>query len=217
MPRIESLCTNHVGQTICGLLVLQECGRSRDGHVLYKCRCTECGNISTKYSNQLTCKTSGCKYCAPKRISEKLKKHGQHRTRLYKIWLGMKARCKNTPGQTKKHDYFNYYKRGIRVCEEWDVFENFFAWAINNGYKNNLSIDRINNDGNYCPENCRWVTKQQQAENKRNSILVAFNDKLLTPKELSKILGVKRQNLYRKIHRGEYGKIYIGGRLSAKK
>lgn len=209
MARIDSLCTKYVGKTINRLYVLRECGRARDKHVLYECQCLDCGALVTKRSNALTHNT-GCKYCARKKVSIANKKHGQRNTRLYSIWSAMKARCKDTPGQKKKHDYDCYYKRGISVCGDWLDFENFYNWAIRNGYKNNLTIDRIDNNKGYCPENCRWVTRLENMRNKRNTIRVYFNNKLLTTAELSEATGIKQQNLYRKLHRGDYGKVYIG-------
>jgi predicted transcriptional regulator len=90
-------------------------------------------------------------------------KHGESSTRLYEIWIGMKKRCFN-----KKHkSYKKYGKRGITICNEWrDHFDTFKDWSHNNGYKENLEIDRKNNDGNYEPDNCRWVTNQQNLFNK---------------------------------------------------
>lgn len=85
------------------------------------------------------------------------------RKRIYKIWYGMKSRC-NKPGDK---DYKLYGGRGIKMCQEWLVFENFYQWAITNGYKDNLSIDRIDCNGNYEPSNCRWVTQNVQVRNRR--------------------------------------------------
>ena len=86
----------------------------------------------------------------------------------------MKERCLN-----KKNPAFkNYGGRGISVCAEWiSDFMNFYTWAINNGYNDNLSIDRINNNGNYEPNNCRWADKKEQGRNKRNNVIVIINDK----------------------------------------
>lgn len=98
-------------------------------------------------------------------------KHNKSHTRLYSIWNGMKTRCYRTYHQS----YSNYGGRGIKVCEEWyDDFEAFEKWALSNGYTDNLSIDRIDNDGNYCPENCRWVTRAQQNANKRHRMYRAY-------------------------------------------
>lgn len=92
----------------------------------------------------------------------------QKKKRLYTVWQSMKARCSNI----KNRDYSAYGMRGISVCNDWELFSNFFDWAVNNGYKPGLSIDRIDFNGNYCPENCRFVTAKEQARNKRSNIFV---------------------------------------------
>ena len=88
----------------------------------------------------------------------------------YSHWVNMKTRCfnKNNP------KYKNYGARGITICEDWLTFENFHKWAVTHGFKEGLTIDRINNDGNYCPENCRWVTNLEQAKNKQNTIRITY-------------------------------------------
>lgn len=107
-------------------------------------------------------------------VSKKNIKHGQHGTRLYRIWRGMRARC-TYPSQAQ---YKNYGGKGIKVCPEWDnSFENFYKWAISHEYNDKLSIDRIDNEKDYCPENCRWATAAQQNSNRGNSVLIcAFGE-----------------------------------------
>lgn len=91
--------------------------------------------------------------------------HGETKTRLYRIWSHMKTRCYNS-----KHDKYRYYGgRGIIICEEWHQYLPFRKWALDNGYQPHLTIERNDVNGNYCPENCTWITQAQQAKNKRRS------------------------------------------------
>ena len=101
-------------------------------------------------------------------------KHGQSKTRIYRIYQSMKQRCYNI----NSDNYKNYGGRGIIICKAWrDNFEIFYNWAIITGYKNDLTIDRINNDKNYTPSNCRWVNRKQQCNNfRRNRNITAFGE-----------------------------------------
>lgn len=151
------------------LLVLGRAGSNEKGNSLWKCRC-DCGKETIIVGYSLTggrSKSCGCLHS--EKLSEENREtkrtHGETHTRLYTIWRGMRQRCKNRNG---KH-YPDYGGRGITVCAEWDEsYEVFRDWAIFNGYRDDLTIDRINNDGDYCPENCRWVTMSVQNANRRH-------------------------------------------------
>lgn len=140
--------------------------RCANGDVYWRCKC-ECGKEKEYPSSALLggfCVHCGCKTTKKKKLKEEM--HGYSHTALYRIWAGMRDRCTNT----RSTGYRYYGAKGVKVCEEWNSsFIFFHEWAINNGYKEGLSIDRINPFGNYEPNNCRWVTLSEQAFNKRNS------------------------------------------------
>lgn len=140
-----------------------------------KCKC-DCGNEKVLSLSEIKRgKTSSCG-CLRKEISKlsKYKTHGMTKSRLYSIWKCMKSRCY----RKKHHSYKDYGGRGIIICNEWkNSFENFRDWALVNGYQDNLEIDRKDVNGNYYPENCRFVTDTVQANNKRNTqSLTAFGE-----------------------------------------
>lgn len=124
--------------------------------------------------------------------------HGDRYTRLYAIWCGMKSRCYNP---NRKH-YKNYGGRGIRVCADWkDDYLCFKDWAIASGYKDGLSIERIDNDGDYTPENCCWVTMKEQAKNKQSSLRFDINGRTKTLSEWCEEYGVDRHMVWLRITR----------------
>lgn len=119
------------------------------------------------------------------------KTHKQSGTKLYYIWVEMRQRCNNF-----KHRSFHLYGgRGIKICDEWKIFELFFEWAMANGYKEGLSIDRIENNGNYEPSNCRWVTQSVQVNNQRRNAKINYKGKEQTLAEWSKELNLNYYTL----------------------
>lgn len=130
-------------------------------------KCSKCGNIFNISSNRLKKqKHSYCIKCPNKK--EKITKN----KRIRRIYSNMKSRCYNP----KTNRYYIYGARGIQVCEEWlKNYKSFETWALANGYQDNLTIDRINNNGNYEPSNCRWVDYQTQQKNKNNNRLITIN------------------------------------------
>lgn len=118
--------------------------------------------------------------------------------RLYNIWRGMRQRCEN-PNKTS---YKYWGGRGIRVCEEWHDFEPFQKWALSNGYDGNLSIDRIDANGNYEPSNCRWCTKLEQNNNQRSNRFVEVDGVKHTIAEWSRISGIKYATITGRLDRG---------------
>lgn len=122
-----------------------------------------------------------------------------NKERLYSIWKRMKDRCNNP-----NHKYFSYYGgRGITVCDEWQKnFPAFYEWAIQNGYDDSLTIDRIDSNGNYDPCNCRWVTRHEQMLNTRRNHYLTYNGETLTVNEWAEKFGIKQNTLLYRIRRG---------------
>lgn len=118
--------------------------------------------------------------------------------RLKNIWSCMRHRCKNQ----KIKAYRLYGERGIYVCEEWESFDAFRDWALKNGYRDNLTLERKDNHGPYSPENCKWATHKEQANNRRDNVRLTFRGATKTVTEFAEAYGIPRQTLYRRLHRG---------------
>ena len=111
--------------------------------------------------------------------------------RLRRIWWGMKTRCYNK----NDREYKYYGQRGIVISDEWHIFENFKNWSLNNGYDNNLTIDRIDVNGNYCPENCRWVSMNTQMRNTRRNINIIYEGDSYCLTDLCKKLNISMESV----------------------
>lgn len=136
------------------------------------------------------------------------KTHGQRYARIYRVWEGMKKRC-----YKPSHPFYPHYGgRGIVVCDEWkDSFETFYQWAMSHGYSDSLTIDRIDNNGNYCPENCRFVTQTEQIRNRSISRMATINGKTKSLMEWASENGLEYQTVYRRYRRGATGNDLIKG------
>lgn len=130
---------------------------------------------------------------------ESHKTHGLRYTRLYNIWSNMKSRCNNP-----KHTYYkNYGGRGITICQEWqNDFQSFYNWAMANGYREKLTIDRIDTNGNYEPSNCQWASRKAQQNNRRYNHIITYNGESHSISEWSRITGINKGALYSRIYRG---------------
>lgn len=175
-----------------GKLVVIKQIKAKNKSARWLCKC-ECGKYTEADSNHLqkgSIKSCGCEQ-GPK------KKHQMCNTRIYKIWEGMKERCYTNNEKTQ--NYKNYKSRDIKVCDEWKEFINFYTWAIANGYEDNLTIDRIDNNGNYEPNNCRWVDMKTQCNNRRSNIIIKYNNEEHTLMEWSEILNIKYHKLHKRL------------------
>lgn len=169
--------------------------KDKNGVYKWLCLC-DCGNTHiARISDLKSGKILSCG-CYSKEVKSKnnLKHGGKTKTpeRLYTIWGAMKQRCYYTKGKS----YKDYGGRGIRICDEWLFdYTTFRSWALNNGYKDNLSIDRIDVNGDYEPNNCRWATSKQQANNTRRNVVFEYNGVKHTMSEWSEILNINYSTL----------------------
>lgn len=170
---------DYSGNTYGNIEVLEKTDKRKRGYFVYKCRCKKCGrvfeNIISNYLRRakLGINTMTCGCYDPH--FGNFYKNGLSNTRLRYIYDNMKSRCYN---QNNK-EYKYYGARNIKICSEWldkeNGFENFYNWAMSNGYSEDLSIDRIDVNGNYEPSNCRWATFQEQISNRTNTIKFEYN------------------------------------------
>lgn len=164
----------------------------------YLCQC-DCGNKIVVLGNNLVSGATNSCGCIRRETTRKLKlSHGKHGTRLYTCWKNMLNRC-NDP---KNKEYKNYGARGISVCEEWRDFNSFFKWATSNGYSDSLTIDRINVNKGYSPDNCRWADLHTQARNKTNNRVFSLNGETMVLEDWSKRLGVDSSTIRCRLKQG---------------
>lgn len=166
-------------------------------HVL--CRC-ECGTIrEVRWEKLVSGKSQSCGCLQREQMAERKKRHGETNSRLHVIWRGMKQRCANSHAP----EYDRYGGRGITVCKEWfDSFESFRDWAIANGYRAYLTLDRKDNNGPYSPENCHWATRREQNSNKGNNRRITIGEETHTVTEWGEIMGISRQTIFTRLNRG---------------
>lgn len=127
-----------------------------------------------------------------------MKKHGLSGTKLYSVWLTMKQRCQNSNCRGFKW----YGAKGVKICQEWEHDAGAFCdWAKNNGYKEGLTIDRIDPAGDYTPENCRWISMQKQQRNKSTCHYLTYNGQTLSLQEWSEKLGIKPSTLRSRLNK----------------
>lgn len=180
-----------------GKLTIIKRATNKGKETAWECLC-DCGNVCHVSVANLR---SGTKSCGCLRHEGRNAKHGKCNTRLYTIWSSMKERCFNK----NSYAYKWYGMKGIIVCDEWrgeNGFENFYNWAMQNGYKQGLSIDRIDVYGNYEPSNCRWADMITQANNKSNTLYIRYNGKSETVRYWSEKTGMRRSTIYSRHKKG---------------
>lgn len=174
-PRLNEL--DYIGKQYNRLKIL-ELSRMGNGVPLKAiCRC-DCEKIiicNLDHVKRGLTKSCGC--LRSDILTDRNLSHGKSRTKLYRKWAGMKTRCYNE----NENNYKDYGGRGILICDEWkNNYLNFYNWAMDNGYNENLTIERKNVDGNYCPDNCKWATPKEQMNNMRKSVYYEHNGKIQT-------------------------------------
>ena len=172
--------------------------KTKFGHPLWECKC-DCGNhtlvLATKLINGHT-KSCGC--LKKERASELNLKHNMRHNSIYNTWTNMKSRCTNPNNNSYKY----YGGRGITICEEWMDASEFIKWAIESGYEDGLTIDRIDVNGNYEPSNCRWVTMCEQMNNMNSNRFLTYNGETKTVTEWSRIVGINQFTLFKRLDLG---------------
>ena len=189
---IDELFGKQFGNLVVGERVDDYVSPSGGKHKKYKCTCS-CGNSKYVLLEHLT--SGRTQSCGCLKKSNGHPKHRQIHTRLYRVWGNMINRCSNPNNPA----WERYGGRGITVCDSWKDFEIFKAWAESNGYSDTLSIDRIDNNKGYNPENCRWVDDVTQNNNRRNNVVITYNNQSHTISEWSKLLNIPYKVLYARL------------------
>lgn len=192
MPELIDLTGRKFGK----LTVVCRVENNKHGQPQWKCIC-DCGNetvvVGQKLRKGIT-KSCGCLVYEQKTRL----KHGMTGTVLHNRWLNMKSRCYNKNNKS----YCRYGARGITICEQWHDFKNFYNWAMENGFSEELSLDRIDNGKGYSPDNCRWATPIQQANNTRRNVIVEYNGEKKTVSEHCRDLGLNYNNVIFRLENG---------------
>lgn len=187
------------GQKFGRLTAIKRVGSSKNKSALWLCKC-DCGNEIIATSNNLRNGNTQSCGCLATEIRRKLcTKHNMRNTRIYRTWKSIRQRC-----YYERNDHYKYYgARGIIVCEEWKKdFLSFYNWAMANGYRDDLTIDRINVNGNYEPSNCRWITLKEQNNNRRSNHLITYNNETKNLQQWIDKFGIKRADFYYLLKKG---------------
>lgn len=175
-------------------LAIDEAGKKKK----WLCRC-ECGNEAIVSSSNLRSgHTKSCIQCGYKTMRIQQVKHGCSNKPIYYVWNTMLSRCERPNAKS----FPDYGGRGIKVCDEWHDAATFISWALKNGYAPGMEIDRIDVDGDYCPKNCRFIPRLENANNKTNNTLIEYSGEKKTLAEWSRYFDVNYKNLSRNLKKG---------------
>jgi len=193
---INTLKNKYIGKRF-GHLVIKDIVRN-NYHSFALCVC-DCGvEKQTRLDHLISGSTKSCGCQQHKNRKPTNVIHSSSKTRLYCIWIGMKQRCFN-----KNHNEFNRYGgRGITVCKEWLDFSVFKKWAKTHGYADNLTIERVDVNGDYCEQNCRWIPLSEQLKNTSRSVFITFNGETLCANDWCKRFGLPNNSVIRRYRKG---------------
>lgn len=204
---------NIIGKRFGRLVVLENLNIKKHNLILHKCQC-DCGKIVNVFNGYLkTGHTTSCG-CLAREVHSK---HHLSSSRLYNIYCGMKRRC-----YVPNDDFYNHYGgRGIKICEDWlnkeTGFKTFYDWAMANGYKDKMTIERIDVNGNYCPENCCWIPKGDQAKNTTRSVYITYNGETKSLSDWGRETNIPINTLCRRLKQyGNLEYVFYKGNLHRK-
>ncbi len=192
------------GQRFGRLTAIKCAGRTNNGNAKWLCQCDCGGEVEVASYSLKRGNTQSCGCIKREQNKKMFTTHGQtandKRSRLYRIWVGIKTRCYNE----RQHEAFSKYgAKGISMCDEWlNSFEAFREWALANGYTDSLTIDRIDPHGSYCPHNCRWATQTEQQNNRTNNHFITYNGETHTIAEWGRIMNFSRSLIQHRLARG---------------
>ena len=187
------------GQRFGRLVVLMQSFDKPNERPRWLCQC-DCGNQKIVAGSSLRgglTTSCGCKRVErAKALAKAHITHGQTKTRMYTIWFDMKCRCHKESAP----DFSRYGGRGIKVCEEWlNDFQVFYDWAMANGYRDDLTLDRIDNNKGYSPDNCRWADAETQNNNTRRNFYITYNGETLSLAQCARKYGIKQNTLHSRL------------------
>jgi hypothetical protein len=188
------------GQQFERLTVISRAENTTTGKAQWYCEC-ECDKkiVVVRGEHLRSGHTTSCGCIQKENAAKAQTVHSKSRSRIYRIWASLKKRIQNENNK----NYKDYGGRGITICEEWESnFQAFNEWAISNGYTDNLTIDRIDNDKGYSPDNCRWITRKKQCNNKRNNSYITFRGSTKTLSEWAEEYGIQSSTILMRLRRG---------------
>lgn len=200
--------TDLVGQKFGRLKPIKVVGKANSHGVLWLCQC-DCGRGKVVRSGYLAKGTTSCgcyrrelSVDQAKKMGEGNVKHGKSRRTdthpLFYVWCGMRGRCK----YPSHISYKTYGAKGIRVCEEWEDFPTFYEWAIANGWEKGLAIDRIDPNGDYCPENCQFIAQAENNRRQKRTIWIEHNGERKTIPQWAEVTGIKHATIRYRYNKG---------------